>query len=91
MLLLSFLQAFVLLGSALAQLDQPAVYLNVSAITGCNGESVFECWSVGPFATSSVSGLSGASTLFMGETANATYTVVPPRFDGGLHTAPAVQ
>jgi len=29
--------------------------------------------------------------LFFGDLSNATYTVIPPRFNGGIHNAPAPQ
>jgi hypothetical protein len=77
--------------SALCQLSQNGTHLNLTAIGAKNSESTLQCWSVGPFVTSSTPGTSGASSVFLGNTSNATYTVIPPRFDGGLHTAPAVQ
>ncbi|OIW26340.1 hypothetical protein CONLIGDRAFT_683328 [Coniochaeta ligniaria NRRL 30616] len=91
MFVLTLLQVAMLLGSALAQFNQTATYLNLTAISARDGESILECWEVGPIIKSSVPGTSGASSLFFGETTNATYTIIPPRFDGGLHTAPAVQ
>jgi len=91
MLILTFVQVALLLGSAVAQLNHTDTYLNLTAIGARNGESVLECWEVGPIVKSSVPGTSGASSLFFGETTNATYTIIPPRFDGGLHNAPAVQ
>lgn len=65
--------------------------LNVTAIGAANGASTIECWQFGPFASSSVPGVGGALTLFLGSTSNATFTVVPGRFDGGLHNAPVPQ
>ena len=86
------LPAMAALGQALAQLNNVTTpYLNLTAIAAANGESTLECWQLGPFASSSVPGTAGALNLFLGDMSNATYTVIPPRFDGGLHTAPAVQ
>ncbi|KAI1082807.1 hypothetical protein F5B20DRAFT_577886 [Whalleya microplaca] len=68
------------------------LYLNLTAITGRDNISVFECWQLKtPFATSSVPGVSGTQTLQMGDLANATYTIIPPRFNGSLHNAPYKQ
>ena len=86
------IQAALLLASAAAQLAQNGkTYLNLTAIAASNGESSLECWQVGPIVKSAVPGTSGASSLLFGETTNASYTIIPARFDGGLHTAPAVQ
>ena len=65
--------------------------LNVTAIGAANGVSTIECWQFGPFASSSVPGVAGALGLFLGPTSNATFTVIPGRFDGGLHNAPVPQ
>lgn len=43
-----------------------------------------------PFTTSSTPGISGTRTLTL-PTANTTYTIIPPRFNGGLHNAPVPQ
>ncbi|KAK3389695.1 hypothetical protein B0H63DRAFT_103156 [Podospora didyma] len=65
--------------------------LNLTAIGAANGESTLECWRLDPLVSSSTPGTAGALALFLGGMANATYTVLPPRFDGGLHNAPALQ
>ncbi|KAI5927750.1 hypothetical protein F4810DRAFT_279701 [Camillea tinctor] len=67
-------------------------YLNITSITGRNRVSVLECWQLAsPFATSDVPGVAGTAALGLGDFANGTYTVLPPRFDGGLHNAPVKQ
>ncbi|KAI1500081.1 hypothetical protein F5X99DRAFT_256809 [Biscogniauxia marginata] len=72
--------------------DGSETYLNLTAITGRGRVSVLECWRLSaPFATSDVPGISGTQALQLGDLANATYTVLPARFDGGLHNAPAKQ
>ncbi|KAI0004005.1 hypothetical protein F4779DRAFT_81257 [Xylariaceae sp. FL0662B] len=69
-----------------------ASYLNLTTITGRNNISVLECWQLKtPFASSDVPGVAGTQTLQMGDTENASYGIIPPRFDGGLHNAPAKQ
>jgi hypothetical protein len=65
--------------------------LNLTAISTSNGSSIFECWQLPNFYTSSGAGTVGALNLFLGNLDNATYTVIPPRFDGGIHNAPAPQ
>ncbi|ORY35069.1 hypothetical protein BCR39DRAFT_457800, partial [Naematelia encephala] len=57
-----------------------------------NGSSVLECWQLAtPFSISHDPGTSGSAALQLGNLANATYTVLPPRFEGGLHKAPYLQ
>ena len=50
--------------------------------------AIFQCWSLPGFAQSGQSGLIGANEIFLGDVANASYTVVPGHFDGGLHSSP---
>ncbi|KAI1096278.1 hypothetical protein F5B19DRAFT_438584 [Rostrohypoxylon terebratum] len=71
------------------QQQQP---LNVTALTGKKNVSVLECWQLStPFVTSNVSGVVGTHTLELGAASNATYTILPIRFEGGLHNAPFKQ
>jgi hypothetical protein len=91
-----FLSASVLVGlvlPALAQLSTLTTpFLNLTALTAAHGESVFECWQLSsPFKQTTESGISGALQLFLGDMSNASYSVIPPRFDGGFHHAPAFQ
>jgi len=65
--------------------------LNLTAIAASNGSSVLECWQFPGFAASAQAGTSGALNLFLGDTANMSYTIIPARFNGGVHTAPAAQ
>lgn len=65
--------------------------LNLTTITTRDGRSILQCWSIPEFMQSATAGTAGALNLFLGETINASYTVIPPRFNGGLHTAPAPQ
>jgi len=95
-LIMLYLKALVLAALAapsLGQLnEQTTPTLNLTAIGASHGESTLECWQLdSPFKTSTGAGTSGALGLFLGDLSNATYTVLPGRFDGGLHTAPARQ
>jgi hypothetical protein len=65
--------------------------LNLTAISASNSSSIFECWQLPSFVTSAVAGTVGALNFFLGNLDNATYTVIPPRFDGGIHNAPTPQ
>ena len=66
--------------------------LNITAISAANGQSIFECWQMdAPFLKSSAPGTDGAVFAQLGDTANATFAVLPPKFNGGLHNAPCVQ
>lgn len=67
-------------------------YLNVTAISAKNGASTIECWRLAaPFRASSEAGVSGASLAQLGKAGNTSYTLIPPKFDGGLHNAPTIQ
>lgn len=86
----------ILLGiaaTAIAQLSSLTTpYLNLTALTAANGESIFECWQLAsPFKQSTQSGISGSLQLSLGDLGSASYNVIPPRFDGGFHYAPAFQ
>ncbi|GJE88827.1 hypothetical protein PsYK624_049140 [Phanerochaete sordida] len=67
-------------------------FLELSAIVTKNNNSALECWRLtDPFATSVGAGTAGASSMDINNLANATYTVLPPRFEGGVHNAPHPQ
>ena len=67
-------------------------YLNLTAITAANGESTLECWQLSdPFTVSNQAGTIGTAVKPLGNVTNAIYTILPARFNGGLHQAPAVQ
>lgn len=68
--------------------------LNITAITAENDASVLECWALQPpFSISSTPGIKGSQIVSLGTTGsnNITYSVTPPRSDGGLHNAPVPQ
>ena len=67
-------------------------YFNLTAIAAKDGASVLQCWQLAnPFMVSSTPGTAGTAIETLGNAANASYTILPARFDGGLHHAPAVQ
>lgn len=67
--------------------------VNITTIAAnAQNESTLECWQLtAPFVASADAGVSGAVFAQLGETAKTSYGVIPAGFDGGLHTAPAVQ
>ncbi len=70
----------------------PPPFLNITALPAHGGVSVLECWQLLPgFTTSSQSGTAGASILQLGNLANASYSVIPPGFNAGFHSAPTMQ
>ncbi len=70
----------------------PPPFLNITALTAHGGVSVLECWQLLPgFTTSSQTGTAGASILQLGNLANASYSVIPPGFNAGFHSAPTMQ
>jgi hypothetical protein len=57
-----------------------------------DNHTVIQCWRLAkPFVTSSTPGTTGAKAAVISNVTNLAYTILPPRFDGGLHTAPAPQ
>ncbi|KAG5963342.1 hypothetical protein E4U56_002761, partial [Claviceps arundinis] len=65
-------------------------FLNLTAVTAANGVSLFECWQLEtPFHDTTEKGIEGALKLSLGEAGNMSYDVIPGRFDGGFHHAPA--
>ncbi len=70
----------------------PPTFLNITALSAQNGSSVLECWQISQnFTTASQAGTTGASILQLGNLANMSYSVIPPKFDAGLHNAPNTQ
>ncbi|PVI04042.1 hypothetical protein DM02DRAFT_640256 [Periconia macrospinosa] len=82
---------WILAGLGVAQ-STNTTYLTVTAIVTKNNNSAFECWQLTePFRRSSVPGISGTQIVTISNNTNLAYTILPPRFDGGLHNAPAPQ
>lgn len=67
--------------------------LNVTVLGAQNNHSTLECWALDPgFKQSSTPGTSGSEALSLGfVNGNASFSILPARFDGGLHNAPALQ
>jgi len=67
--------------------------LNVTVIGARNNNSILECWALNPgFTESSQAGTAGSEVLNLGSVSgNASYSVLPARFHGGRHNAPALQ
>lgn len=87
--LLSFL---FLTGFTIAQTNSNITYLTATALVTKNNHSAFECWRLKePFKRSSVPGVSGTQVTTISNNTNFAYTILPPRYDGGIHTAPAGQ
>lgn len=86
---LEFASISSLVSAQLSNVTTPS--LNITAVAATNGSSVLQCWQLPGFMSSAVAGTAGALNLYLGDMANASYTVLPPRYDGGLHRAPAPQ
>lgn len=60
-------------------------------VTTPQNTTQIQCWNLTlPFITSSVPGTIGSQSLSL-PTRNTTYTIIPPRYDAGLHNAPVPQ
>ena len=82
----------LLLSLLLVPFTAAQTYLNVTTASAANGNSTIECWQLStPAKSSAQNGLAGVISLPLGDLGNATYSIIPAGFDGGLHNAPAVQ
>ncbi|KAF2265546.1 hypothetical protein CC78DRAFT_460806 [Lojkania enalia] len=69
-----------------------STHFNLTAIGAANGRSTIECWQIKrPFDVSTDPGTAGSKALPLGDLTNLTLSILPPKFDGGLHNAPFVQ
>ena len=83
---------FMVPAFSLSTLPPVPSHLNVSVIAAAKDKSTLECWQLSaPFVQSSTAGTSGAAVTQLGDVGTASYTLIPPQFDGGLHNAPVVQ
>lgn len=83
---------FVLAGNVVAQGDANTTFLTATALVTKNNNSAFECWQLTePFRRSAVPGVSGSQVVTLSNNSNFAYVILPPRFDGGIHNAPAPQ
>lgn len=83
--------ATILPSAVFAQNASSTSALNITAINAANGASILECWRLDNFTVSNTPGTVGALSLFLGSASNASYTVIPPKTNAGLHRAPAAQ
>lgn len=90
MLRLIALWVFVTNAVAAKRNDQ---YLKATAIvTNSEKHSALECWQfTDPVDISTDAGTSGSATYTFPNTNETVYTVIPGRFNGGTHNAPAPQ
>lgn len=76
-----------------AKTSNNATYLTATAIvTNAHNHSAFECWEfTTPVSVSTDAGTSGSADFVFGNVSEAVYTIIPARFNGGTHNAPAPQ
>lgn len=76
----------------IASTTAASTYLNLTAISAADGESILECWQLSdPFAVSGQAGTTGTAVHQLGNAVNTSIVVIPAHFNGGVHNAPAVQ
>lgn len=85
--------AQVLLAAASGAAAQNSTYLTATAlVTNAQNNSALQCWQfTTPLEVPTTPGISGTLSFHYNLSAAAEYTVIPPRFDGGLHNAPQPQ
>ncbi|KAI1432029.1 hypothetical protein GGR50DRAFT_633769 [Xylaria sp. CBS 124048] len=80
---------FLLLSVLSVVCDVASLKLNVTAIGARHGSSTLECWQLdNPFVVSDEPGTAGSAQVTLGEVANISYSLLPAKFDGGVHNAP---
>ncbi|KAK8151250.1 hypothetical protein BKA80DRAFT_287095 [Phyllosticta citrichinensis] len=63
-----------------------------SLVTNAQNNSALECWKfTTPLTSPSTPGISGSMFYAFNLSTTNQYTVIPARFDGGIHNAPAPQ
>ncbi len=90
----NFFASLTLFGTALTQTSpMNTTYLIAPAlVTDANNHTVIECWKfTNPFKRSSEAGVSGTQVLSLSNSTKLGYTILPPRYSGGLHNAPVPQ
>ena len=92
-LLVSFLQITLYATIAIAATIPNPKTVNITTIaTNAQKESILECWRLdAPLVASSAAGTAGAVFAQLGQTSSASWGLIPPGFNGGIHNAPAVQ
>ncbi|CAI6333148.1 unnamed protein product [Periconia digitata] len=75
-----------------AESTSNTTYLTATALVTKGNDSAFECWQLTePFRRASVPGISGAQIVTISNNTDLAYSIIPPRFDGGIHNAPVPQ
>lgn len=91
----SALLALSIAGATTAQTtNDTASYLTATAIVtdAATNASALQCWQfTTPLEVPTTPGTAGALNFPFNLSTAAEYTVIPPRFDGGLHNAPQNQ
>jgi hypothetical protein len=83
---------YTLTSLLLPSISAQSTHLIAPALITANNHTHIQCWNLTvPFARSSTPGVSGTQALTIPHTANLTYSILPPRYDGGLHNAPVPQ
>ncbi|TFY61154.1 hypothetical protein EVJ58_g4702 [Rhodofomes roseus] len=87
------LGVFTVLFSSFATLCAASnAFFATAIVTDAKNNSALECWQLNAsVSVSSGAGTAGATSIQLGDLANATYTVLPPNFYGGVHNAPYPQ
>jgi hypothetical protein len=91
----TFKMRFYLTAAVLAVLctsTQAYDYLTATAlVTNAANESALECWRFAtPLIDTSEPGIAGSLTLNF-SASSASYTIIPPRFNGSIHNSPTPQ
>jgi hypothetical protein len=72
--------------------DANTTYLIAPALVTRDNNTIIQCWKLNsPFKRASTPGIIGTQTAVVSNNTNLAYTILPPRYDGGLHTAPVPQ
>lgn len=67
-------------------------FFTTAIVTDANNRSTLECWQLDAnVSVSTAAAAVGATTVQLGNLANATYYVFPPNYYGELHNAPYPQ
>lgn len=82
----------VLASLVAAQAEGNVSYLIAPALVTKNNQTIVECWKLTtPFKRSSTPGVNGAQVATIGNFTDLAYSILPRRYDGGLHNAPVPQ
>lgn len=88
--LITIVAPFIYLTSA--QTDANTTYLIAPALVTRDNNTIIQCWKLSSlFKRASTPGIIGTQTAVVSNNTNLAYTILPPRYDGGLHTAPVPQ